>query len=194
MSAMARSLVLLIGLASCAGPTSTLDGSMYPRPSATGKGMLHLYCAYTAPYCGGADPGPEGMPRPQPWRGPMYLRPALPDSSGRFAINDLNIPIFDTIRTDGDGHGYLELLTGTYLLLEQDRVDDRRYLQLLRENAKATMHTEPIDTACMRQWLRGPFGVISIMGGDTLHVELPMHGRCPWYDTPCVSYFGPLPP
>jgi hypothetical protein len=181
-------------LVSCATPTSTLDGEMYNWDRTQGAGIIHLYATYTAPYCGGADPGPEGMPRPQPWRGALYLRAAQPDSTGRFALNDLRSPIIDTIRTDDSGNGHVRLPAGNYLLLEQDRTDDKRYNELLRDHAKPTMHTQPIDTACMRRWLHGPFGVITITGGDTLHIDLPMHGRCAWYDTPCVNYFGPLPP
>lgn len=124
----------------------------------------------------------------------MYLRRAEPDSSGMFAINDLRQPIHDTIRTDATGNGYLRLPAGYYLLLDRERVDRRKHDALLREHARPAMYTEPIDTACMQRWLYGPFGVVHITGGDTLRVDLPMHGECPWYATPCVSYHGPLPP
>jgi hypothetical protein len=124
----------------------------------------------------------------------MYLRRAKPDSTGKFAINDIATPVVDSIRTDGLGQGYLSLPAGTYLLLDRDRMDVRRYDQLLRDHSKSTLHTHPIDTVCMRHWLSGPFGVVTITSGDTLRVELPFFGQCPWNDTPCVSYFGPYPP
>ena len=124
----------------------------------------------------------------------MFIRAARPDSTGQFAINDLREPILDTIRMNSEGHGYVVLPAGQYLLLDEDRADDQRYRKLLRDHAKPLMYTEPIDTACMRQWLHGPFGVVRITGGDTLHMEYPMHGQCPWYATPCVRYNGPLPP
>lgn len=157
-------------------------------------GVLHLHATYTAPYCGGADPGPEGMPRPEPWFGPMFLRPAAPDSSGTLALNDLSVPIVDTIRTDRTGHGYRTLPPGSYLLLDADRVNDTRYHQLRKDHARPAMHTDAIDTLCLKQWLHGPFGVVRITGGDTVHVELPLFEQCPWYSTPCVNYHGPLPP
>jgi hypothetical protein len=157
-------------------------------------GTLHLHVTHTAAYCGGADPGPEGMPRPQPWQGSMYLRAATPDSTGRMALNDLQRPILDTIRTDATGNGYLELPVGSYLLLDQEHVDDRRYRQLLTDHARPAMYTEPIDTTCLERWLHGPFGVVSIVRGDTARVDLPLFDRCPWYSTPCVEYHGPLPP
>ena len=184
---------LLILLGACTTSRNTNRGEMYPWKSAS-TGTLHLHATYTAPYCGGADPGPEGMPRPEPWRGSMYLRVATPDSAGIMAINDLQRPIFDTIRTDATGNGYLELPAGHYLLLDQDRVDEQRYRQLLKEHARPAMYTEPIDTACMHRWLHGPFGVVTIRGGDTTHLDLPLFDQCPWYNTPCVSYHGPLPP
>ncbi|HMC96115.1 MAG TPA: hypothetical protein VKG92_00535 [Flavobacteriales bacterium] len=124
----------------------------------------------------------------------MFIRAARPDSTGKFALNDLHEPILDTIQMNSEGHGYVALPAGEYLLLDQDRVDDRRYRKLLRDHARPVMYTEPIDTACMRRWLHGPFGVFRVTGGDTLHMEYPMYGQCPWYATPCVTYNGPLPP
>ena len=183
--------VLLLG--ACAGIRQT-DRSALSAQVRPSTGVLHLHATYTAPYCGGADPGPEGMPRPEPWSGPMYLRPATPDSTGTMARNDLSVPVSDTIRTDHTGSGYRALKTGTYLLLGQDRVDDRRYQQLLKDHAKPALYTEPIDKACLDRWLSGPFGVITITGGDTVHVDLPLFDQCPWYNTPCVHYHGPLPP
>jgi hypothetical protein len=167
---------------------------MYPWKGGPGSGVLHLRATYTAPYCGGADPGPEGMPRPEPWRGSMFLRAATADSTGIMAPNDLQRPIVDTIRTDATGNGYLTLPAGHYLLLDQDRVDDRRYQQLLKDHDRPALHTDAIDKACLERWLHGPFGVVTITGGDTTRVELPLFDQCPWYNTPCVSYHGPLPP
>ncbi|MBL8002634.1 MAG: hypothetical protein JNL05_11805 [Flavobacteriales bacterium] len=170
------------------GP-GTRDTVQLPR-----TGVLHLHATYTAPYCGGADPGPEGMPRPEPWSGAMFLRPAKPDSTGAMARNELSVPVADTIRTDRTGNGYRTLKAGTYLLLDADRVNDTRYQQLLRDHAKPALYTEPIDKACLDRWLHGPFGVITVRGGDTTHVDLPLFDQCPWYNTPCVHYHGPLPP
>ena len=183
--------VLLLGACTANRFTGTgsIDTAQSPR-----TGVLHLHATYTAPYCGGADPGPEGMPPPEPWSGPMYLRPATPDSTGTVAPNDLSVPVTDTIRTDRTGHGYRTLKAGTYVLLDQDRVDDRRYQQLLKDHAKPAMYTDPIDRACLDRWLHGPFGVVRITGGDTTRVELPLFDQCPWYSTPCVTYRGPLPP
>jgi hypothetical protein len=192
--AWARLAGVAVLLVSCATPTSTLDGAMYDWKKSKGTGVLHLRATYTAPYCGGADPGPEGMPRPHPWQGAMFLRAANPDSAGRFALNDLHSPVIDTIRTDGSGNGYVVLPAGSYLLLDQDRVDDVRYRQLLRDHAKPKQYTEAIDPQCLDRWLHGPFGVIVIQRGDTLLVDLPLHDQCPWYNTPCVHYSGPLPP
>ncbi len=166
---------------------------MYPWKVSRGTGVLHLHASYTAPYCGGADPGND-LPRPEPWQGRIFLRAATPDSSGIMAPNDPQRPIVDTIRTDATGNGHLTLPAGHYLLLDQDRVDDRRYQQLLKDHSKPAMNTEPIDKECLDRWLYGPFGVVAINGGDTTRVELPLFDRCPWYNTPCVRYNGPLPP
>jgi len=186
-------LVVLIVVSACS-PRVHSQGRLYDQVPARNTGVLHLHATYTAPYCGGADPGPEGMPQAQPWRGAMYLRRAMPDSTGLFALNDLRSPIVDTLRTDGTGNGTVVLPAGTYLLLDRDLVDDQRYQQLLKDHAKPTLHTEPIDKDCLERWLHGPFGVITITGGDTTHVELPLFDQCPWYNTPCLHYNGPLPP
>jgi hypothetical protein len=124
----------------------------------------------------------------------MYLRRAVPDSTGRFAPNDLRSPVVDTIRTNHEGHGWLSLPAGTYLILDRERVDRTAHDQLLREHRKPALHTEAIDTACLRRWLHGPFPVHTLIAGDTLHMELPLHGQCPWYSVPCREYNGPLPP
>lgn len=167
---------------------------MYPHAGSVGHGVLHLHCTYTEPYCGGAEPDPSDYPKPQPWRGKMFIRAARPDSTGKMAINDLRLPILDSIQMNSEGHGHLALPVGKYIFLDRDHTDERKYRELLREFTKPAMYTEPIDTACLRQWLRGPFGVFTITSGDTLHMEYPMHGQCPWSGTPCVRYNGPLPP
>ena len=193
-----RFLCVLLGpalvLVACCTTSTTNNGAIHPWNGERGSGVLHLHATYTAPYCGGADPGPEGMPRPVPWRGAMYLRVATPDSNGIMALNELGRPIIDTIRTDGNGNGYRVLPAGHYLLLDQDRVDDRRYRQLLMDHARPALYTEPVDKACLDRWLHGPFGVVTIRGGDTAHVELDLIDQCPWTNTPCVHYHGPLPP
>ena len=102
------------------------------------------------------------MPRPEPWSGPIYLRPATPDSTGTMARNDLSVPVTDTIRTDRTGNGYRTLKPGTYLLLDQDHVDDRRSQQLLKDHAKPALDTNPLDKACLDRWLYGPYGVMTI--------------------------------
>jgi len=124
----------------------------------------------------------------------MYIRMAAPDSTGRFAINDIELPITDSIRTDGNGQGYLALPPGSYLLLDRERKDRTKHDQLLRDFADPTPHQDEVNKACLKQWLHGPFGVLFIAAGDTMHVELPLHGQCPWYSIPCVNYRGPLPP
>lgn len=176
---------------------STMHRSSLSEPSGRDRtpsnGVLHVSATYQPAYCGGADPGLD-YPRAHPWRGSMYLRLAQVDSTGKFALNDTGAPLVDSVRTDGLGQGYVSLPEGIYLLLDRDRVDDRRYRQLLRDHSKPTLHTQPIDTACLRQWLHGPFGVVTIRAGDTTRVDLPFFGHCPWNDTPCVPYFGPYPP
>jgi hypothetical protein len=184
-------LILALVFPAC---NSSKEKSKGEPTGVRGSGVLHLHCTWTEPYCGGAEPDPSDYPRPQPWGGRMFIRSARPDSSGKSALNDLRIPIFDSIDMNGEGHGYLALPSGAYLLLDRDRKDDRKARQLSKDHAKPVMYTEPIDTACLRRWLQGPFAVFAITSGDTLHLEYPMYGQCPWYATPCVRYNGPLPP
>ena len=191
-------LCVLLGpallLGACSNIRTTDRGEMYPWKGSRGTGVLHLHATYTAPYCGGADPGPEGMPRPEPWRGSMFLRAATPDSTGRMAPNELHRGIMDTVRTGTHGQAHVVLPAGTYLLLDQDRVDDTGYTQLLRDHSKPALYTKPIDKACLDRWLHGPFAVVSITSGDTTHITLDLFDQCPWYNTPCLHYSGPLPP
>lgn len=72
-------LTCVVFLMSACSTTRTTDrGGMYPCKAGPGAGVLHLRATYTAPYCGGADPGPEGMPRPG---GGGRFRPVtLPDT------------------------------------------------------------------------------------------------------------------
>ncbi|HRH68306.1 MAG TPA: hypothetical protein PLB89_02250 [Flavobacteriales bacterium] len=161
---------------------------------ANGPGILHIHATYTEAYCGGEDPGPEGMPRPYPWSGRMYIRKAIPDSTGRFVMNDPDAPLLDSIQMNSDGHGWLDLPAGTYLIFDRDRVDRTRYDQLIRDHEAGDMYTDPIDKACMDRWLHGPFPFHTITAGDTLHMPLPLHGQCPSFDVPCVVYRGPVPP
>jgi hypothetical protein len=190
-----RTLAIFLVLFSMACSTMQRwsPGDPSSRDRSLRNGVLHVSATYQPAYCGGADPGLD-YPRAHPWQGPMYLRLVQVDSIGIFALNDIDVPLFDSVRTDGLGQGYVSLPEGAYLLLDRDRVDDRRYRHLLVEHSKPTLHTQPIDTACLMRWLHGPFGVVNIRPGDTTHVDLPFLGHCPWNDTPCVSYFGPYPP
>ncbi len=183
---MLRPIALAVLLSSCSQRQAVLDGFFE-------NGTIHVHCTWTEPYCGGAEPDPADHPRPQPWSGKMFIRAARPDSTGKLAINDLREPTA-MIQMNTEGDGYLILPPGQYILIDEDRADDRRYSELLRDHMKPTKFKEPIDTACLRQWLFGPFGVCAIKPGDTLHVDYPFHGKCPWYSTPCVRYSGPLPP
>ncbi|MCB9182398.1 MAG: hypothetical protein H6591_00660 [Flavobacteriales bacterium] len=67
---MLRTISLALMLAACVGRQKVVD-------RAVGRGTLHLHCTNTAPYCGGADPGPDGMPKPGPWQGMMFLSRVL---------------------------------------------------------------------------------------------------------------------
>lgn len=191
MAPLTMQIVLIALIFGCTGPRPAAKSKVLAVPT---TGVLELHCTYTDPYCGGAEPDPDQLPRPQPWVGWMFLRKAHPDSTGLFGLNDLREPITDTIRMDRDGKGLVVLPVGTYVLLDEDHVNDTRYKALLRDHSKPVMYTDAIDTVCLRQWLQGPFGVLTITAVDTLRQELPMHGQCPWYSIPCVSYHGPLPP
>lgn len=194
MTGRAGMVLVCLLLARCTAHRQAEDGARGGRQRDHGSGVLHIHATYTAAYCGGADPGPEGMPRPHPWSGRMYIRRAEPDSTGRFALNDPGAPVLDSIRMNSEGDGWLRLPAGTYLILDRDRVDRAEHDRLLRDHRKGALYTEPIDKACMDRWLRGPFPLHTITAGDTLHMPLPLHGQCPWYSTPCVGYHGPLPP
>lgn len=150
-------LLVVAGFDRSSHPTAKSNG-LYERnttSSAKQQGVLHFHATYTAPYCGGADPGDAGMPRTRPWQGAMYVRHAVPDSSGKFAVNDPREPIMDTLRTDGTGNGSVVLPIGNYLLLDQDRVADTRYMALLRDHSMPAMYTEPIDKDRLDRWFMG---------------------------------------
>lgn len=132
--------------------------------------------------------------RARPWKGAHYLRQANPLAGQDQALNDTKRPIIDSIFTDDAGQGFLTLPQGSYILLDKDRVSNRRYRTLLREYAKGKTNYTPIDTACLRKWLSGPFDVLTITAGDTTHVTRSLTGKCSWNSVPCTRYSGPLPP
>ncbi len=165
-----------------------------PVINAIPHGVLHVHHTHTEAYCKGMAPGPGDYPTAQPWSGVLYLREAgTLDEQGR-AFNDPDRPVVDSIHTGADGHGTLQLLPGVYLLLDHERVRDRRYHQLLKDHAKATPHRSAIDKACLDKWLRGPFGTVTITAGDTTHVPHHTVGKCSWNSVPCAPWHGPLPP
>ncbi len=184
-------LVALVAICSCRG-LSTITRTAQNDDLAAG--ILHLHATWTEQWCGGAEPDPSEWPRTTPWSGSLFIRRAVPDSTARFALNDLREPILDSINLDGAGRGWLQLPAGNYLVLDRDHVNRMKHDALLRDHAEPSMYTTPIDTACLRRWLRGPFPVHAITAGDTLHMEVPLHGQCSWYATPCVQHNGPLPP
>ena len=157
-------------------------------------GVLHLHATWNVPWCSGVEPDPSEWPRVVPWSGTMYLRKARPDTSGHMAMNNIEWPILDSILMDSAGHGHLSVAPGSYLLLDRARVDRREHDRLLRDFAKPALHREAIDRVCLDRWLKGPFEVITISAGDTLHLEMPLQGKCSWQSTPCAPDHGPPPP
>ena len=171
-----------------------VDPGFFDPDQSQRSGFLHLHCTWTEPYCGGAEPDPEQLPRPTPWRTTFFVRATIPDSSGRTAFNDPDAPLADSVVTGADGQGTTTLPTGDYLLIDRDRVDRVRHDRILRDHAKPSGANDAADPDCLRRWLLGPFQVIRITPDDTLSVRIDERGNCPWYSTPCVSYHGPLPP
>ena len=186
-------LCCVIALCSCASKRIVEDG-FFERETSPGTGILHLHCTFTEPHCGGVELTPDEMPKPHPWSGRLYVRPARPESGETLSLNRIDVPVRDTIIMDAKGDGYLRLPVGEYLLLDKEHVDDRMYKRLLRDHRDTTPYYTAIDVACIRKWLYGPFATITISASDTTHLEHPQMGKCSWYSTPCVQYFGPTPP
>lgn len=165
-----------------------------PSHAAPDTGVLHVHCTWTPAHCGGAYIDFDAQRPEQGWAGTLFLRSAKPVGDGLPAINDLSLPVIDSVRMNARGDGYVRLRPGMYLLLERDRIDDRQAKAYLREHAQPTEYHLAADTSCMRQWLTGPFDVIAVAPGDTAHVRRNFSGRCSWDAVPCVQYIGPLPP
>ena len=195
LKAAVAMVLVALAMNGCSSRRNSNTGEMYDwKPSGGAGGILHIHATWSEPWCGGAEPDPREWPRIGPWSGNMYIRRAPQDSSGRMALNDLRQPIVDTIAMNAEGDGWLKLPAGTYVVLDADRRDRKRYDALLRDHSKPAMYTAAIDAACMQRWLYGPFPVHTITSGDTLHMQLPLQGQCSWFATPCVQYNGPLPP
>lgn len=157
-------------------------------------GILHIHSTWTDPHCGGALLIQEDGRHALPWNGPHYVRLVDAAPGADKALNDVDRPIIDTLRTQGDGHGYLALAPGPYIIVDKDRINDKQYQTYRRKYATGNDHYDPIDTACLRQWMHGPFKVVRITAGDTTHAPVALSGRCSWHSVPCRQYKGPLPP
>lgn len=157
-------------------------------------GTLLLHATHTEAYCKGVAPRPEDRPTARPWQGVLHVRPASEVDARGQAINDVRLPVVDSIRTGADGKGMTTLPPGSYILIGHDHMDDRHYHHLLKTHAEATPHRRAIDKDCLAQWLRGPFPVFTITAGHTMRVEHHGHGECSWNSVPCAAWMGPLPP
>lgn len=155
-------------------------------------GVLDIRSWWTNPQCGGALLEEDDRRSADPWKGPHYIRNAMPQNGQAF--NDLKLDIVDSLFTNEDGIGTLELSPGNYIVIDRDLMNDDHYERILREFGKGSQYYSPVETTCLHMWLRGPFDVVQLSTGDTTYFTRSIAGRCSWDRVPCSDHSGPLPP
>ncbi len=189
MTQMGTGIGVMIMLLTASCVTKKVNG-----PDKRSIGVLHLEATHTEAYCKGVPPRPEDHIAPQPWSTVLYVREAGPVDARGQAKNDPTRPVVDSIRTMDNGQGFLRLPPGSYILVDRDRVDDRRYQQLLKDHAEPVRYRGAIDKDCLDKWLHASYSAFTITKGDSTQVAHNTHLKCSWERVPCAPWQGPLPP
>lgn len=139
----------------------------------------------TEPYCGGAYPEPgelELLTAPRPYTGKVfYVR------SGD--TNTINKPIVKSFTINTTGNFCIVLPKGKYIFIQKDQVkklDLKKYE--LGENYQTSKE-------CLINWWKTPYYKFEIKTENIVDLEFNFYHQCfVDGDTPCIGYFGPMPP
>ncbi|MFM2376723.1 MAG: hypothetical protein RLZZ165_1820 [Bacteroidota bacterium] len=135
-------------------------------------------------YCGGAPPTPEveeEARRPKPYANQVFIVRGGDE-------NDVDKPIVERIRTDGNGDFRVELTPGTYCMVLEEK-EKARDPNALRRNYQV------VNEECDQKWLRVCELSFTVAGQDISGLRLTLNQKCNVISlSPCITYDGPLPP
>jgi hypothetical protein len=144
---------------------------------------VSIFATFTESYCGGAAP-PDFLLR--------ELATPKPLSETEIFIrqgteNDVTVPILTSAETDKDGLVQFTLLPGDYLVVLNDKKDNRTYNEILQNYSQKTDYSEAVDKHCLDRWLTTPEIVLHVQERSLNTFRLNIHKPCPWASIPCVQ-------
>jgi hypothetical protein len=165
-------------------------GCRLRKPNKNSETLIEFKLSRRGVYCGGARPSEEML---------AQLEELVPLENFQFFIKEgtTNNPdeaaIFSSI-TDDEGLAFVNLKPGTYLLIFEDKLDWTQYNHWKLEFAQAQESFGAMDTLCLREWIKQPEAVFTVVRDSSNMVEVVRWEKCFWNNIPCVEYRGSLPP
>jgi hypothetical protein len=76
--------------------------------------------------------------------------------------------------------------------VDADKKDSILYKRIFTNYSKGSSYQTPVDTACLKQWLKQPDFSFTVKDKE-IKVSHNYNHPCPWNSVPCSNYAGPLP-
>lgn len=144
----------------------------------------------TQVYCGGARPTEEileelrtPIPAPNVF---LYLR----KGDTNFIQNEIDYQF----KTDDSGRVEVNLPTGTYSIVFENKKDVSVYNELLEKYGKETSYQTAIDTNCLNAYFKQPNAILTVEENGENAITVNRQMRCTATRIPCSHYKGALPP
>lgn len=175
----------------------TLSAFACARSNMSGKGQtpsranVEIHLTHISPYCGGARPTHGLLEK---------ASEILPLANKKFYVveGEENFPgkskIICSGVTNDSGYAYIHLPRGKFGVVFEDKVDFKAFNEMMRLYAIPTENYSPIDSVCLKKWLRECELTMDIQKDTEYSFSLLVHDKCPWNQLPCITYTGPLPP
>jgi hypothetical protein len=135
----------------------------------------------TRSYCGGAQPTQEMLERYKIPTGIPFGKLFVKQGT----MNNENAESIDTINADVNGNFSINLPAGNYCLVEEWK-SKPFHLPLNNKN-------QTVDTACYRNLYNTCDYELNVADTNIDSIKIIFHRTC-FYNQPCISYHGPLPP
>jgi hypothetical protein len=145
----------------------------------------------TSQYCGGARPPQELLKRlatPSPLANQkLYIRSGL--------VNELRIPVLDSVVTDKKGNFKIKLPKGDYCIVNRQKKDVETFNEYLEKYRIETETYGVIDKDCYSDFVQQPDGFLTIKGTEKKAIKWKIHyeNPCEYNANRCVQYKGKLP-
>lgn len=143
----------------------------------------------TEAYCGGAAPNPqklEAMRTPKPLAGKkIYFK------AGR--SNDPDAPVVAETTSDDRGEFTASLPPGSYVVVDERRVDSASYDYMLANFGEPTENYSAVDKRCLDEWVKQADLAFEIADTTAAPLNIVFHKPCSWNSFPCVQFTGERP-